>query len=31
MLRIHVGFEGLDDLKADLASGLERYLAALGR
>jgi cystathionine beta-lyase len=27
MLRIHVGLEGLDDLKADLAAGLERYLA----
>jgi cystathionine beta-lyase len=29
LLRIHVGFEGLDDLKADLAAGLDRYLAAL--
>jgi cysteine-S-conjugate beta-lyase len=28
MLRIHTGLEGLDDLKADLAQGLERYLAA---
>jgi cystathionine beta-lyase len=27
LLRIHVGLEGLDDLKADLAAGLERYLA----
>lgn len=31
MLRIHVGFEGLDDLKADLGAGLERYLGALRR
>ena len=30
MLRIHVGFEDMDELKADLASGLGRYLAALG-
>jgi cysteine-S-conjugate beta-lyase len=29
LLRIHVGFEGLDDLKADLKAGLGRYLAAL--
>ncbi len=29
LLRIHVGFEGLDDLKADLAAGLERYRAGL--
>ncbi|MDR3472742.1 MAG: cystathionine beta-lyase [Devosia sp.] len=29
MLRIHVGFEGFDDLKADLKAGLDRYLAAL--
>ena len=28
MLRIHTGLEGLDDLKADLAQGLERYRAA---
>jgi cystathionine beta-lyase len=28
MLRIHVGLEGFDDLKADLAAGLERYRAA---
>lgn len=30
MFRIHVGFEGMDDLKADLAAGLERYMAARG-
>jgi len=30
MFRIHVGFEGMDDLKADLAAGLERYAAARG-
>lgn len=30
MLRIHVGFENMDELKADLAAGLDRYLAALG-
>jgi cystathionine beta-lyase len=30
MFRIHVGFEGMDDLKADLAAGLERYEAARG-
>jgi cystathionine beta-lyase len=29
LLRIHVGFEGFDDLKADLSAGLARYLAAL--
>jgi cysteine-S-conjugate beta-lyase len=28
MLRIHTGLEGIDDLKADLAAALERYLAA---
>ncbi|MEP7241157.1 MAG: cystathionine beta-lyase [Devosia sp.] len=28
MLRIHVGLEGFDDLKADLSAGLARYLAA---
>jgi cystathionine beta-lyase len=28
MFRIHVGFEDLDDLKADLGAGLERYRAA---
>jgi cystathionine beta-lyase len=29
LLRIHVGLEGLDDLKADLSAGLDRYLSAL--
>lgn len=29
MLRVHVGFEGIDDLKADLAAALERYRARL--
>jgi len=29
MLRLHIGFEGFDDLKADLAAGLERYRAGL--
>ncbi|MDP1730149.1 MAG: PLP-dependent transferase, partial [Devosia sp.] len=28
MFRIHVGFENLDDLKADLRAGLDRYRAA---
>ena len=28
LLRIHVGFEGLDDLKQDLSAGIERYRAA---
>jgi cysteine-S-conjugate beta-lyase len=28
--RLHVGFEDIDDLKADLAAGLERYRANLG-
>ena len=28
MFRIHVGFEGIDDLKADLEAGLDRYRAA---
>jgi cystathionine beta-lyase len=28
LFRIHVGFEGVEDLKADLAAGLERYRAA---
>ena len=28
MLRIHVGLEGVEDLKSDLAAGLERYRAA---
>jgi cystathionine beta-lyase len=29
LLRIHVGLEGMDDLKADLTAGLARYRAAL--
>lgn len=29
MLRLHIGFEGLDDLKADLSDGLQRYRARL--
>jgi cystathionine beta-lyase len=28
MLRLHIGLEGIDDLKADLAAALERYRAA---
>ena len=28
MLRLHIGLEGLDDLKADLAAALARYRAA---
>jgi len=28
MLRLHIGLEGVDDLKADLAAALERYRAA---
>ncbi|WP_245958388.1 cystathionine beta-lyase [Pelagibacterium sediminicola] len=28
--RVHVGFEDMDDLKADLAAGLERYRKSLG-
>ena len=28
MLRLHIGLEALDDLKADLAAGLARYRAA---
>ena len=28
LFRIHVGFEGMDDLKADLAAGIERYARA---
>jgi cystathionine beta-lyase len=28
MFRIHVGFEGLDELKADMQAGLDRYRAA---
>lgn len=27
MLRLHIGLEGLEDLRADLAAGLERYFA----
>jgi cystathionine beta-lyase len=29
LLRVHVGFEGMDDLKADLDAALKRYSAAL--
>ena len=29
LFRIHVGFEAMDDLKADLAAGLDRYRARL--
>ena len=25
MLRIHVGLEGIEDLRADIAAGLDRY------
>ncbi|MBU1173883.1 MAG: cystathionine beta-lyase [Alphaproteobacteria bacterium] len=28
LLRLHIGFEDVDDLKADLSDGLERYRAA---
>ncbi|MBJ3785527.1 cystathionine beta-lyase [Devosia sediminis] len=28
LFRVHIGFEGVDDLKADLAAGLERYQLA---
>ena len=28
MFRVHVGLEGIDDLKADMSAGLARYLAA---
>lgn len=28
LFRIHIGLEGIDDLKADFAAGLERYRAA---
>jgi cystathionine beta-lyase len=28
MLRLHIGLEAVDDLKADLAAALERYAAA---
>ncbi|CAH1668428.1 cystathionine beta-lyase [Chelatococcus asaccharovorans] len=30
-LRLHIGLEDLDDLKADLGQGLERFAAARGR
>ncbi|AEQ51309.1 cystathionine beta-lyase [Pelagibacterium halotolerans] len=30
LMRIHVGFEGLDDLKADLGEGIARYLKTAG-
>ena len=30
LIRLHIGFEDLDDLKADLADGLERYRSASG-
>ena len=29
LLRVHIGFEGLDDLKADFSAGLGRYSAGL--
>ena len=28
IFRVHVGFEGIDDLKTDLAAALSRYRAA---
>ena len=28
LFRLHIGFEGVDDLKADLRAGLDRYAAA---
>ena len=28
LFRVHVGLEGVEDLKADLAAGLERYARA---
>ncbi|KKB80903.1 cystathionine beta-lyase [Devosia soli] len=28
LFRVHIGFEGIEDLKADLAAGLERYAKA---
>lgn len=31
LMRIHVGFEDLDDLKADLEAGISRYRASAGR
>ena len=30
LLRIHVGFEDLNDLKADLGDGIARYLKSAG-
>lgn len=30
VFRLHVGLEGLDDLKADLGAGLDRYFTSLG-
>ena len=30
LFRLHVGLEGFDDLKADLAAGLDRYFSSLG-
>ncbi len=30
LFRLHIGFEDLDDIKADLAAGLARYRAAMG-
>ena len=30
LIRLHIGFEDVDDLKADLADGLSRYRAAAG-
>jgi cystathionine beta-lyase len=30
MFRIHIGFDGMDDLKSDMAAALGRYRAALG-
>jgi cystathionine beta-lyase len=28
LFRVHIGFEGIEDLKADLSEGLERYARA---
>ena len=28
LFRVHIGFEGIEDLKADLAEALERYRLA---
>ena len=30
LIRIHIGFEDIDDLKADLAAGLDRYFRTAG-